>query len=116
MKFSKLPNMSMLCTHERLFGYSNLFVQNPDGQIWKIFHAETMRVIWYSRCRMLYDKEDMPLEQLKGIIRHRVQRSFSIYELLCLQKNIKNSTSIANWKLAFPGSLIKRGRLSLLIP
>lgn len=63
-----------------LLGYIHGHCTDANIHIWKIFHAEAIRAIWYSRCRKLYDNEDMHIEAIKGSIRYRVQTTFSIYE------------------------------------
>jgi hypothetical protein len=53
------------------------------------------------------------IEELKGIIKHRIQAAFSIYEADSQTKNDK----IEIWKAAFNDEcIIKNGRLRLNIP
>lgn len=81
-------------------------------RVWKVVHAETIRTIWYARCRKLFDNEDIHLVELKSSIRFRVQTTFSIFAASkqCSPNDIKA------WKLAFPNSEIKNGRIKLCIP
>jgi hypothetical protein len=73
--------------------------------------AETIRTIWYSRCRKLFDDENIHLEAIKGIIKHRTQIAFSIYEA----NSTSRSSSLDIWKHAFVNSEVKNGRVRLNI-
>jgi hypothetical protein len=43
------------------------------SQVWKIFHAETIRTIWASRCRLVFDGELMKHDELQAQIVFRVE-------------------------------------------
>jgi hypothetical protein len=48
-------------------------------QVWKNFHAETIWVIWASRCKLLFDGELMELDKLKALIVSRVEYAMTIW-------------------------------------
>jgi hypothetical protein len=84
---------------EKLFGYTTK-VQHDDlnEQIWKGMHAETIRVIWYARCSKVFEKDSPSMEALKGMIRYRVQTTFS----LCAASPRAAQNQIQAWLNAFP--------------
>jgi hypothetical protein len=82
-------------------------------QIWKVFHAETIRAIWNARCAKVFDGETHHLEALKGKIRSRVQGTFSIYA----SSPKAAQAQIAVWRSAFPIAQPRQsGRFKLHIP
>jgi hypothetical protein len=80
-------------------------------QVWKILHAETIRSVWYSRCRLTFDNEKIDAMALKGSIRYRSQKIFSTYEA----SSQKENAQLLIWKSAFPNSVVVRGRIRLNI-
>lgn len=107
--------VSSLSDMELLFGFplEHNIRDTDELHIWKIFHAETVRVIWFSRCRKLFDDEDIQLTALKSIISHRIQMTYTLIE----GSASSNSSLISqNWKRHFPLSTVKNGRLRLQIP
>src|SRR3569833_1408687 len=56
-----------LTAWEILIGYTTR-VPSSNIQVWKLFHAETLRSIWASRCKLVFDGELSELEALKAQI------------------------------------------------
>jgi hypothetical protein len=99
---------------ENMFGYTTK-VQHDDlnEQIWKVLHAETIRVIWYARCSKVFKKESPSMEALKGMIRYCVQTTFSLYAA----SPRAAQDQIQAWLNAFPcNTPHSRGRFKLHIP
>jgi hypothetical protein len=105
------PWLSLFTEIDLLFGYP-LQATRPKKllQVWRVFHAEAVRIIWYSRCRKVFDNEEMCIEELKGRISYRVQSTFSIYEA----SSCKNK-KIDEWKHAFPDGINNKGRFRVNI-
>jgi hypothetical protein len=95
-----------------LFGYVENHASDKYIRIWKVFHAESIRVIWYSRCRKFHDNEDTHIQALKSTVRHREKAAFSIYEASNAEER---GSQIQVWNAAFPASTIKNGRTNLNI-
>jgi hypothetical protein len=54
-----------------LFGLPlNMHAKILDSQlhVWKLFHAEILRTIWFSRCQKKSKNEIIHIQALKGII------------------------------------------------
>jgi hypothetical protein len=101
--------ISALSDKEQLFGYVHSQRSNPLFHVWKIVHAETIRLTWYSRCRKLYVNEVMHYEELKGRVNFRIQSTLEASEF-------KGKVSqLRFWKLALPHE-VKNGRLKLNFP
>jgi hypothetical protein len=102
---------------ERLLGYVHSHSSSASMVVWKLAHADFIRIIWYTRCRKYHDNEDFDLEAIKSMIRNRIQTSYHIYEAWL---NMRNATKCAQlralWRQAFPTSSLKNGRLKLSIP
>ena len=105
------PWLSSFTEIDLLFGYP-LQTCCPKSalQIWRVFHAETIRIIWYSRCRKLFDDEAMCIEEMKGRISARVQSTFSI-----LEASSRGRKKADEWKHAFPNGVNNKGRFRLNI-
>jgi hypothetical protein len=58
------------------------------SQVWKIFHAETIRTIWASRCRLVFVGELMKHEELQAQIGSRVEYAMTIWANI-LQASIR---------------------------
>jgi hypothetical protein len=102
---------------ERLLGYVHSHRFAASMAVWKLAHAEFIRIIWYTRCRKYHDNEDFDLEAMKSMIRSRIQASYHIYEAGVNMKNAAKCMRIrALWKQAFLASSMKNGRLKLSIP
>jgi hypothetical protein len=108
------PWIRTLSSTRRLFGFANSHYLDSNIQVWKLFHAEFIRLIWYSRCRKLFDNELIDDEAIKGMLRSRVQQAVSIHELY-LKSTSKANLSIYRrlWTTAFPNASIAHGRLKL---
>jgi hypothetical protein len=104
--------ISALSDKEKLFGYVHSQRSNPLLHVWKIVHAETIRLIWYSRCRKLYDNEVMHYEELKGRVNFRNQSTVSTLEASEFKGKV---SQLRLWKLALPHE-VKNGRLKLNLP
>lgn len=82
------PWIHKLTTTECLFGFRfDISRLGKYLQVWKVLHAETIRLIWYSRCRLTFDNEMIDVMALKGSIRYRTQKAFSIYEASSQKEN-----------------------------
>jgi hypothetical protein len=105
------PWLSSFTDIDLLFGYP-LQTSCPKNslQIWRVFHAETIRIIWYSRCRKVFDDEEMSIEEMKARISYRVQSTFSIHEASSCKKK-----KLHEWKHAFPKGIHNKGRFRLNI-
>jgi hypothetical protein len=101
--------VSTLSDAELLFGFTERHNTDKHVIIWKLFHAETIRVIWYSRCRKHFDNEILHIEALKALIKNRCQVAFSIYEA---DPHTKKDSLIV-WRNAFTDSTMKNGRIRL---
>jgi hypothetical protein len=108
------PWVLNITDEEKLFGYSIHCLHNDlNVQIWKVLHAETIRVIWYSRCSKVFDRESLGIEAMKGMIRYRVQSTYSIYAA----SPKASRAQIQAWLNAFPCSPPQAlGRSKLHIP
>jgi hypothetical protein len=104
-----LPWTPKLSNLELLFGYSfYLSVCKYELQIWKLFHAETIRMIWYTRCKKMYENEIINEQVIKATIVHRVQSALSIYEA----SSRADPLQVHAWKASFPSGATKNGRLT----
>jgi hypothetical protein len=108
---SSCPWIKELTEAELLLGYSESHANDKHLKIWKLFHAELIRVIWYSRCRKFFDDETLHIQALKGTIVYRCQTAFSIFEA----DPRTSKPSLAVWKKAFANSTTKNGRIRLNI-
>jgi hypothetical protein len=108
-----LPWTTSLTDMNPFFGMPlNMYgqIQQAHRHIWKLFHAETLRIIWYSRCRKRYDNEMVNIQALKNIVLHRVQSTLSIYEAA----HYANIQYLQMWHSIFSTSSRNRnGRLRL---
>jgi hypothetical protein len=100
---------SNLNDKEQLFGYVYSQRSNPFLQVWKVMHAETIRVIWYSQCHKLYDNEVMHFEEIKARVHFRIQFSVSLLEA---STTSRKSSRLRLWKQTLPHT-IKNRRLKL---
>lgn len=62
---------------EKLVGF-NTKMPNKTIQVWKAFHAETIRVIWASRCKLVFDDELDDIAKLKAQVMSRVEYAMTI--------------------------------------
>jgi hypothetical protein len=56
-------------------------------KVWKSFHAETIRSIWASRCRTVFDNKDSHCLELRSQIVARVEYALNV----CLNSLKRNS-------------------------
>lgn len=109
------PWIANISDNELLFGFISPYKvrQKQDLlRVWKVVHAETIRVIWYARCRKHFDNQSSHLLELKGLIKYRVQTTFSIFAA----SRWSNASAIKAWKSAFPESVTQNSRTILNIP
>jgi hypothetical protein len=60
------PWIKDLTEAKLLFGYSELHADDKHQKIWKLFHAKLIRVIWYSRCRKVFEDEVFHIQALQN--------------------------------------------------
>jgi hypothetical protein len=108
------PWLSNISDVELLFGFIDSVQNqnnNPYLRIWKVLHAETIRIIWYSRCRKVFDGDDLHVLELKGTIRYRAQTTFLIFAA----SSRSTAVQIEAWRKSFPLSTLSGGRTNLNI-
>lgn len=114
---SVYPWIPSISPAERLLGYIPGHHLYDNILILKIFHAEFIRLIWYSRCRKLFDEELVESEAIKGMMRNRIQQAVSIHELFLKSKSKAKLLKFRRlWTTNFPNTCIANGRLKLRIP
>jgi hypothetical protein len=87
---------------ERLIGL-NAKMSSKTLQVWKLLHAKTIRVIWASRCKLVFDvvsDEPQSFEQLQTQIISRVEYAMTIraniLQSSCSNQNAKIVRKILN--------------------
>jgi hypothetical protein len=86
------------------------------SQVWKIFHAETIRAIWASRCRLVFDGELMQHEELQAQIISRVEYAMTIWANLLQSSSRQRNRKILKkmawiWTVTIPiASFEKSGK------
>jgi hypothetical protein len=99
---------------EKLLGYTchvhcNVF----EAQIWRVFHAETIRAILNARCSKVFGREPPHIEAMKCMIKYRVQSTFSLYAA----SKKASPAQMQVWLDAFPCAAPQlSGRFKLYIP
>jgi hypothetical protein len=100
------PWIHTLSSTDRLFGFAHSHHLDSNIQVWKLFHAEFIRLIWYSRCRKLFDNELIDDEAIKGMLRSRVQQAVSIHELYLKSTSKATCQSTAVFGLRLSPTLV----------
>jgi hypothetical protein len=82
------PQIASLTQWEKLIGFNTQMSPHCQTiQVWKLFHAETIRSIWASRCRKVFDNKDSHCLELRAQIVARVEYALNV----CLNSLKKNS-------------------------
>jgi hypothetical protein len=80
------PQISSLTQWKQLIGF-NSQMSPQTIKVWKLFHAETIRSIWASRCRKVFDNKDSHCLKLRVQIVARVEYALNF----CLNSFKKHS-------------------------
>jgi hypothetical protein len=104
--------MICLTEWEKLIGF-NEKMPRTLSQVWKIFHAETIRTIWASRCRLVFYGELMKHEELEAQIVSLVEYAMTIRANILQssipQRNRKILKKIVQiWRVTIPIASFKK--------
>jgi hypothetical protein len=107
---------SSLTQWEKLVGF-NTQMSPLTIKVWKLFHAETIRSIWASRCRKVFDNKESHCLQLRAQIVARVEYALNVC-LNSLKKNSKGEKAknkiIKLWSQKIPVAVFPVSRTGFL--
>lgn len=97
---------------EKLIGY-NRKMPTAIIQVWKLFHAETIRSIWSSRCKLVFEGESLDIPEIKAQVISRVEYSMTIWanvlQLSGKASNMKILRKIVRlWTVKIPVSVFEQ--------
>lgn len=106
--------LTSLTDWEKLIGF-NTRMHKTTVQVWKVFHAETIRSIWASRCKLVFDGELEGFEELRAQILSRVEYAMTIRANVLQSGTCKTKEKILRkivqiWTVRIPVSSFKKSR------